>query len=492
MTTVNKEEHELRRHSVPFLGVLAQSTGHIGPSAGIALYVAYIFSVGGQTSWLTWAFTTVIMLFVAIAISHFARRMSSTGDLYGFANKGGGSGLGIVTAWSQLLFGATVTGGGSIIFGIYVADLLVAAHVPNNRGMILLWCVLLIVVANYLTYRDVRLTARFMLYVEALSLAAIFLLLVVTLFRHHGPLIDSQQFNFTGFSFHTLLLGMAIVVFAFSGFESCSVFGQEAKDPLRTIPRSLVGSVAICGVLFVIAAYIVVLGFHGTKYNLATSSNPLADLSIINGWGPFQYVIDAGVAISIFSVAVAATNSTSRLMFTLSRERLFPAAFARVSKRHLTPVVGIVALAALDIVILLILEIAIRVNDTWFNFISVFGGYGAIIAYIFICVAALGYLRKIGKLNPVNALASLIALAGLAYTIYANFVPTLAPPLDYLLDVFCGTVVAVGIGWSVLVVRHSPIVDRVGTSVDEDTQDALLEEKAAELGQGPTANSQSS
>ena len=91
----------------------------------------------------------------------FTRRMSSTGDLYGFANKGGGTGLGIVTAWSQLLFGITVTGGGSIIFGLYVGDLLVAVHcTPNNRGMIFLWCVLLIVVANYLTYRDVRLTAR--------------------------------------------------------------------------------------------------------------------------------------------------------------------------------------------------------------------------------------------------------------------------------------------------------------------------------------------
>jgi amino acid transporter len=152
-----------------------------------------------------------------------------------------------------------------------------------------------------------------------------------------------------------------------------------------------------------------------------------------------------------------------------------------------------VSLAALDLVILLILEIANRVNDTWFNFISVFGGYGAIIAYIFICVAALGYLKKTGKLNPANVLGSLIAIAGLGYTIYANFVPTLAPPLDYLLDVFCGTVVAVGIGWSILVVRHSPIVQRVGTSVDEDTADAVLEEKAAELGQGPTAaNSQPS
>jgi amino acid transporter len=481
MTAMNKQEHELRRHSVPFIGVLAQAVGHMGPSAGIALYVALVFAGTGATSWLTWAFSTVIMLLVAIAISHFARRMSNTGDLYGFATKGGGSGLGIATAWSQLLFGVTVAGGGSIIFGLYVGDLLVAAHVPNNRGMIFLWCVLLIIATTYLTYRDVRLTARFMLVVEALSLAAIFLLMVVTLFHHHGPIIESQQFTFTGFSIHKLLLGMVLIVYAFSGFESCSTFGQEAKDPLRAIPRSLIVSVAVTGLLFVIAAYIVTLGFHGTSYDLATSSNPLADLSKINGWGPFQYVIDAGVAISIFSVAVAATNSTSRLMFTLSREQLFPAPFGRVSKRRLTPVFAIMSMFVLDIVILGLLELSNRVNYTWFGFISTFGGYGAIIAYIFICVAALGYLRKFGKLNPVNVLGSLIAIAALAYVLYASFHPVQVAPLDYLLYVFTGSVVAVGIVWAVLVARHSPIVRRVGTSVEEDTEDAVLDERAAEL-----------
>lgn len=486
MTTVNKQEHELRRDSVPFIGVLAQSVAHIGPSAAIALFVGFVVGVTGSTTWLTFAVTTVIMLFVAISISHFTRRLSNTGDLYGFATKGGGSGLGIVTAWSQLLFGIVTAAGGSIIFGLYVADLLVAAKVPNNRGMVLLWCLLLIVASTYLTYRDVRLSARFMLVVEVLSLASIILLLVITLFRHHGSIFDSHQFTFTGFSFHNLMLGMVLIVFAFSGFESCSIFGQEAKDPLHTIPRSLVSSVAITGGIFIIAAYIMVLGFEGTKYNLASSGNPLADLSAINGIGPFHYVIDTGVAISILSVATAVTNATSRLMFTLSRERMFPAAFARLSKRHRTPVVGIMSMFALNVVIILLLTIANRANYTWYGFVATFAGYGVIFAYIFICVAALGYLRKIGKLNPVNILISLIAIAALIYVLYASFDPVQVAPLDYLLYAFCGSVVAVGIIWSVLIVRHSPIVHRVGTSVDEDTEDAVLEEEAAELGNGST------
>ena len=56
-----------------------------------------------------------------------------------------------------------------------------------------------------------------MLVVEALSLAAIFLLMIVTLLRHHGSIIQSQQFNFTGFSFHTLLLGMVLIAFLVLG-----------------------------------------------------------------------------------------------------------------------------------------------------------------------------------------------------------------------------------------------------------------------------------
>ncbi len=82
----------MRRNALPFLGVLAQSVSHTGPSAAIALFVGFVVADAGASTWLTFALSTVVMLAVAYCISHFTRRLPSTGDLYGFAAKGGGRG----------------------------------------------------------------------------------------------------------------------------------------------------------------------------------------------------------------------------------------------------------------------------------------------------------------------------------------------------------------------------------------------------------------
>ncbi|HUZ36102.1 MAG TPA: APC family permease [Streptosporangiaceae bacterium] len=481
MSTVT--EPSLRRGSVPFLGVLAQSVAHIGPSAAIALFVGFVVGETGSNTWLTFAVTTVIMLMVGYCISHFTRRLANTGDLYGFSTKGGGAGAGIVTAWAQLLFGIVTAQAGIIIFGLYLADLLTNAGVPNNRGFLALWFLLCSAGTWWITYRDVRLSARFMLAIEAFSLLVILFLLVLTLFKHQGSIFDTQQLKLSGFSVHKTLLGTVLIVFAFSGFESSTIFGQEAKHPTRSITQALVGSVGLVGLLFVFSAYVMYMGFEGTKYNLATSASPLADLATIEGVAPFRYVIFAGVAISIFSVVAAVLNSTSRLMFTLSREGLMPPAFSRLGKRTLTPVVGLGVMTAINVVTAAILLLINQSNLTVYGYFSSFAGYGAILAYLIVSLAALGYLYKLGKLRPNHVVVGLIAAAALGYVFYASLVPVQAAPFDWLIYSFFGTVVIVAIVYAVLAARRSPALARVGSSVDKDT----AAEQADELQEADTA-----
>ena len=130
---------------------------------------------------------------------------------------------------------------GIIIFGLYLADLLPNTGVPNNRGFLALWFLLASAGTWWITYRDVRLSARFMLAIEAFSLLVILCLLVLALFKHQGSMFDTQQLKLSGFSVHKTLLGTVLIVFAFSGFESSTIFGQEAKHPTRSITRALAG-----------------------------------------------------------------------------------------------------------------------------------------------------------------------------------------------------------------------------------------------------------
>ena len=104
MTRVDKDQHELRGDSVSFNGALEQSLAHVRPSAATALFVVVVVGATGTTSWLTFIFAAVIMLFVEICISHVSVRVSKTGRLYGVVNKSAWSRLCVVTACLRLLF----------------------------------------------------------------------------------------------------------------------------------------------------------------------------------------------------------------------------------------------------------------------------------------------------------------------------------------------------------------------------------------------------
>lgn len=79
--------------------------------------------------------------------------------------------------------------------------------------------------------------------------------------------------EFTGFSLHGIVLGIPLVLFAFSGFESATAFAREAKNPRRMITLAVMGSVAISAAFFIFCSYALVLAFQGTHYGIATSTN---------------------------------------------------------------------------------------------------------------------------------------------------------------------------------------------------------------------------
>jgi amino acid transporter len=83
-----------------------------------------------------------------------------------------------------------------------------------------------------------------MLIFEAVSLLFI-LVLGVAIWVHKGFAVDMDQVTLHGTTPGGVITGILLVVFAFSGFESSTSLGTEAKDPLRAIPRSLLQSTAV-------------------------------------------------------------------------------------------------------------------------------------------------------------------------------------------------------------------------------------------------------
>ncbi|WP_261403707.1 APC family permease [Chenggangzhangella methanolivorans] len=264
-----------------------------------------------------------------------------------------------------------------------------------------------------------------------------------------------------------------LVVFGFSGFESSTSLGAEAKDPLKSIPRSVTHSVVFSGIVFIFMAYVVVMGFEGSPMSLANSEAPLDHLSEKFGVGPLGTVITVGVFLSFFACTLAAINSTARIIFSMARHGLFFEALGEAHETNRTPHVA-VAVAALITFAAPTAGLAFGISA--FDAQGHFGtlcSFGFISVYLLITLAAPLYLRSIGQLSWRAVAYSAGGLAFMALPLLGTFgLPgsELFPPIDWPNTLLAGAFFAymlVGVAWLLVErIRRPQMIETVQDAVE--------------------------
>src|SRR6202453_1811693 len=173
---------DLRRHCLSYLEVLAQSIAVIAPSTVPAAILGLIFGVAGNGTWLSFLLGMIGLVFVSFNINQFARRSASPGSLYTYIVRGLGPTAGVLSGWA-LLFGYMLTGMSTLCgFGIIAGVLLGQIGIHAN---ILMLFAIGTIAAFCIAYRDIQLSAKMMLVLEAASLLAM-LVLGFLIWRHRG------------------------------------------------------------------------------------------------------------------------------------------------------------------------------------------------------------------------------------------------------------------------------------------------------------------
>src|ERR1700730_3020422 len=159
-----KAPHNLKKDTLSYPEVIAQSISVIAPSTIPAAVLGLIFVSAGNGTWLSFLFATIGLLFVCFNINQFARRSASPGSLYTYIVKGLGPTAGVLSAWG-LLLGYMVTGMSTLCgFAIFAQMLL--GHVGVHLPILVLFA--LGVVASYgVAYKDIELSAKMMLIFES-------------------------------------------------------------------------------------------------------------------------------------------------------------------------------------------------------------------------------------------------------------------------------------------------------------------------------------
>src|SRR5271155_1272967 len=227
----------LRRDVLSPMETLAQSVSTIAPTTTPVATIPLVCALAGNGTWFVYVLATAAVLLVAWCVGRFARYSASPGSLYTYAAMILPPWLGAVTAWSLLL--AYVATGSSVIGGFYhYANLLLRDATGHGTSAVLL-AVAVTALSMWIAWRDVKISARLMLWIEAVSLLVILIVVVLVLIRN-GPHLDTTQLHLRGVSGSGLRLGLVLALFSFVGFESATTLGAEARNPLKTIPRAVI------------------------------------------------------------------------------------------------------------------------------------------------------------------------------------------------------------------------------------------------------------
>lgn len=430
---------ELRRNCLSFLEVLAQSISVIAPSTVPAAILGLIFATAGSGTWLSFMLGMVGLVLVSLNINQFARRSASSGSLYTYIVRGLGPTVGVLSGWA-LLFGYALTGMSTLCgFAIVARELLGEVGLHAN---ILALFALGTLSAGYIAYRDITLSAKMMLVFEGIALLAV-MVLGVLIWRDKGFALDPRQLHLSGATPSGVIMGIVLVVFGFSGFESATSLGDEAKNPLSSIPRSVVLSVVVSGLFFTFMAYIVVMGFEDLSTPLDKADSPLNFLAARMGVGLLGTTIALGVLLSFFSCTLASINSTARIVFAMARHGLFADALGEAHTRNETPHVAVVLVAFITFIFPALLYVrGISAFDGQ-GYFATLCSFGFLIVYILISVAAPFYLRRIDRLT---GRAVLYSIAGTSFMILpfvgaigvpgSSMFPPPASPNNLLIGIF--------------------------------------------------------
>jgi APA family basic amino acid/polyamine antiporter len=148
-----------------------------------------------------------------------------------------------------------------------------------------------------------------------------------------SPEHPQGQFGWSG-----VFAAASVIFFAYIGFEAVSTAAQEAKNPQRTMPIGIIGSLAICTVLYILMS-LVITGMAP----FSTLNNPApvaAALSSIPELKWLTQLVNIGVAIGLGSTILSLIYGQSRILYAMSRDGLLPPAIGRVNTRTRTPALG--------------------------------------------------------------------------------------------------------------------------------------------------------
>ena len=396
--------YELKRH----MGLFQLTMYGIGLILGAGIYVLIGEAAGfaGDAVWASFVLGSIVALFAGFSYAELSSVFPKVPAEYVFIkNAFKNNFLAFLIGWliavTSIITAATVALG----FGGYFSEFV---NIPIIISAISLLVILSVV--NFAGIRESSFTNTIFTIIEISGL----ILIIVIGFTFAAPepvnYIESPS-GFTG-----IATAFVLVFFAFIGFEAIANISEEVKKPKKTLPRAIILSVTISGMIYILVSLAVVRVVNWE--DLATSSAPFA-LVAERALGSETNILLSSIALFAITNTVLITLVTgSRIFYGLAREQIFPVIIGKIHFKTKTPWVAIIVIMTASIAFTMIGDIVIVANIAVFAIVITFGAVN--LAVIVLRYTEPDIERKFKV--PINiGKFPILPLLGLGITVYMAF-----------------------------------------------------------------------
>lgn len=444
--TLPQPSYGLRKQVLGPWETLAQSVSAIAPTATPAMTIPLVFALAGNGTWLVYIFATLAVTLVGLVIGCFGRRSASPGSLFIYATHSLPGWAASLAGWALLL--AYVATASSVAAGFFnYANVLLHSFFGLGISPSLL-ITLAVVASGAMAYRDIKLSAEAMLWMEAVSVTCIVIIVALTLWEH-GLHPDWEQLRLKGVSGSGVRLGLVLALFSFVGFESATTLGEEAREPLKTIPRAVLQCALGCGVFFTVCAYTEVLSFRGAAERLDQAAAPLHTMAIRTGASLLGTVIDIGAMISMFACTLACITAGARVLMLMAHRGLTHRKLSSTHVKNETPHFAVLVTAIACLLPAVALAMKGVSSADIYGWMGALATYGFITVYALVCLALPLHLRRTEKLSVGVLTLSAAGMLAMVLALVGSVYPMPTGPYVWLPYIYLVYLIA-GFGWYIV------------------------------------------
>ncbi|HUA86330.1 MAG TPA: amino acid permease [Bryobacteraceae bacterium] len=353
----------------PVSALLAEAEGEkslkrsLGPMSLVALGIGAIIGAGiftltgvaaathaGPGMVYSFILAAIGCAFAGLCYSEFSTMIPIAGSAYTYSYATMGELIAWIIGWALVLEyavgAATVAVSWAatfdsilLSFGVQLPRSIVASPYSPQPGRVNLLAVVIICIISAILIRGISESAKFNDVIVVLKVTVVIFFIGIGYFfinyQNYHPFLPANTGEFGAFGWSGVLAGAGQIFFAYIGFDAVSTAAQEARDPKRDMPIGIIGSLAICTVLYILYSLVLTGIVNYKDLNVAA---PLAvAVDYMKGLPWIGFLMKLGSLCGLTSVMLVMLLGQSRVFYSMSNDGLLPKLFSEIHPKFRTP-----------------------------------------------------------------------------------------------------------------------------------------------------------